>query len=59
MTATEDGEGTAGRLVMLMTVREHDKVEFWLRKGMTGSEMATLLRRLADGFESGEIKRIG
>jgi hypothetical protein len=44
--------------VFALVVREGDVVEIWQREGRSGGAVAALLRRIADGFERGDVKRV-
>jgi hypothetical protein len=33
-------------------------IEIWTRDGLTGEEFVTLLRQVADKFETGEVRRV-
>lgn len=45
-------------IAFVVRVRDGNIVETWMRDGMTGIELAAILRRIADGFENGEATRI-
>lgn len=51
-------EGQPDDVRFVMTVREGDVVELWLREEQTNHELAELLRSIADGFETGDVKRV-
>lgn len=44
---------------LILTVKDGDVVEVWLREGMSGAALAGLLRKAAGEFETGDVRRIG
>jgi len=44
-------------VVGVIMLSEGGKVNFWLRTGMTTTDMARMLRNLADAFERGNMER--
>lgn len=45
--------------VLIVTLRQDGRVEVWQRDGRTTAELAGILEWMADGFASGDAKRIG
>ena len=45
-------------VVLMLAVRDGARVEVWTRQGCPGSELAAVLRQIADGFEHGWAVRV-
>lgn len=46
-------------VLMVLTLREPNIVELWMRDGCGRHELAAELHKIADEFERGVIKKIG
>jgi hypothetical protein len=44
---------------LIVTVHDEGIVSLWTEEGMSGSTLVRIFRAMADGFESGEVRRIG
>lgn len=44
--------------VLIVTLCEDDRVEIWSRQGRSRAEVVEILRWMADGFASSDVKRI-
>lgn len=44
-------------VVAVLTLRDGDVLDTWLRDGLPAEEFVAMLRRMADKFERGEVRR--
>lgn len=54
---TDQAAGREG-VFLEVKVMENGTVEIWTKDGMSGDQLAGILREIVAGFEGGEAKRI-
>lgn len=45
-------------VVLTLTLRDDGRINVWQREGRVGAEFARILRQIADGFESNNVRRV-
>lgn len=55
---SDPDEDHAGQMLQVTVMDDEKTIEVWTKEGLSGAAVARLLRLVADGFDSGEVKRV-